>query len=337
MQFLQVNIDTTLSDLIRRVGSRNVDSILNLNSLKRVPKIGKLFESEIEKMANADSGIPEVTFQRKASLLNSFTDDSDIFETVALLDSDGWKCLSVIGTIPWMLRIPETVVLSDGVDILGNRESVKLDIYERAMHYLNNQQNIDPVIFNEYSSRKGSQILDSTRATNPIQWFKLPWGEISLHSSIDDTLMDFPVYPKGISDGVQANFETMPDLLYQYEPWQVYKDSGPRSVTYEFDMHRDMWTGDHRDGKCNELIRFCKANCYPEFKGAAVNVPRVTLYITGKPHISGVLTSVKDDWDEDSPIGLDGFFLHVKLSLTITEVSTTELNYSTMRQKGLIG
>lgn len=336
MQFLQINSTTTLSELTSRVGARNVDSILSLNSLSRVPNIGEVFQNMVDDIC-ADTEIPNVSYQRKSSILNTFTEDSDIFESIALMDNDGWKVLSALGTIPTMLRIPETIQLPDATDILGNGEAVKLDIYERAMKYLHSNQNIDPVIFNEYSSRRGSQILDTTASTNPLQWFKLPWGKISLHSSIDDTMLDFPVYPKGLSDGVQANYEQMPDLLYQYEPWQVYRSSGPRTVTYKFDMHRDMWTGDHRDGKCNELIRFCKANCYPEFKGAAVNVPRVTLYISGKPHISGILTAVNDEWDEDSPIGLDGFFLHVVLSLTITEVSNMKLNYSTMRQKGLIG
>lgn len=333
MQFLQIDNNTSLSELSSRVGSRNVDSVLSLNSLVRSPNIGKQMSAALESVQSE----PEVSYQRKSSILNTYTEDSDVFESIALLDSAGWKMLSTFGTLPGMLRIPETITLPDATDILGNGQPIGSDVYTAAMNYLSNNMDVDPSIFNEYSSRKGSQIQDTTGSTNPIQWFKLPWGQISLHSSVDDTMVDFPVYPKGVSDGTQANYETMPDMLYQYEPWQVYKDSGPRSITYEFDMHRDMWSGDHRDGKCNELIRFCKANCYPEFRGAAINVPRVTMYIAGKAHISGVLTAVNDEWDSDSPIGQDGYFLHVKLSLTITEISQTSISYSTMRQKGLIG
>ncbi|MCM1222697.1 MAG: hypothetical protein NC548_50395, partial [Lachnospiraceae bacterium] len=137
--------------------------------------------------------------------------------------------------------------------------------------------------------------------------------------------------------GVHANYDTMPDLLYQYEPWQIYKGSGPRTVTYDFDIHRDMWSGDHRDGKCNELIRFCQANCYPKFQGASVQTAAVSLYILGEKHITGIMTDVKVAWDEESPIGLDGFYLHLNLSLTITEVSDEALTYETIQQKGLIG
>ena len=127
----------------------------------------------------------------------------------------------------------------------------------------------------------------------------------------------------------------MPDLLYQYEPWQLYNSSGPRTNTYLFHFHRDMWTGDHRDGKANELIRYCEANCYPEFNGSAVNVPTVTLYIAGSPLIHGVMTQVDTTWD--GPIGLDGYYLNCELSITITEVSETALNYNVIKGKSLIG
>ena len=100
-------------------------------------------------------------------------------------------------------------------------------------------------------------------------------------------------------------------------------------------MHRDMWSGDHRDGKCNDLIRFCQANCYPDYNGAAVNTSIVSLYVAGQCLIRGILTEVKTTWS--GPIGLDGFYLAVSMSLTFTEVSDIPLNYSTVRRKGLIG
>ena len=100
-------------------------------------------------------------------------------------------------------------------------------------------------------------------------------------------------------------------------------------------MHRDMWTGDHRDGLANKLVRFCEANCFPNYKGSAVQTPTVTLYINGENLITGVLNSAKVDWS--GPIGLDGFYLELKLILDITEVSKEALNFNTVKAKGLIG
>lgn len=335
MQFLKIKESTSLSELSDAVGSRNVDGILNFNSLTRSPNIGRQFNDLTDSKMLENKN---VSFQTKSTILNSLTSDADVFETAALLSENGWKVLQSLGTMPGMLRIPEIITLPDSINIVGGTgEPISRNIYDKAMNYLNNKQNIDPVIFNEYSSEKNSQIVNTTSVSNPIQWFKLPWGQISLFSSLSSKSIDFPVYPNGFDDSVHANYDTMPDLLYQYEPWQIYKGSGPRTNTYEFKIHRDMWSGDHRDGKCNELIRFCQANCYPRFQGASVQTATVTLYIAGEKHITGILTDVKIVWDEESPIGLDGFYLYLTLSLTITEVSDEALTYETVQQKGLIG
>lgn len=335
MQFLKISDNMSLSELSDAVGSRNVDSVLNLNSLSRSPNIGKQFSKLVNDTMSNTNGVPP---QRKATILNTLTSEADVFETAALQSNSDWKVLDSLGTMPGMLRIPDSITLPDSVSMLGGTNNpIAKNIREIAVKSMNDTGYVDPSIFNEYSSRRSSQIMDTTTVSNPIQWFKLPWGEISLFSSLSGNSIDFPVYPKGFDDGVHANYDTMPDLIYQYEPWQIYKGSGPRTVTYEFDIHRDMWSGDHRDGKCNELIRFCQANCYPKFQGASVQTATVSLYIAGEKHITGIMTDVKVAWDEESPIGLDGFYLHLNLSLTITEVSDEALTYETIQQKGLIG
>lgn len=341
MQFFKITDNMTLSDLSNKVGSVNIDSILNLNSLGRTPDIGSAYKTLLNKILNENKD-ETVGYHKKQTILNTFVSDSDVFEKVSLFSDDEWKIMVSVGTIPGYLRIPDSITLPDSVDILGGRDNpVSRDIYIKAIGYLKSNTDIDPVIFNEYSTIRNAQILsksgsNSTYNSNPIQWFKLPWGQITLFSSLSNTSIDFPVYPKGFDDGVSANYDTMPEMLYQYEPWQIYKSSGPRTNTYDFDLHRDMWTGDHRDGKCNELIRFCEANCYPEYRGASVQTSTVSLYIAGKKHITGIMTGVKVSWDDDSPIGLDGFYLHLTLSITITEVADAPLNYETVQKKGLI-
>lgn len=336
MQFLRIKDTTTLSQLADIVGDRNVDSILAANNLKRTPNIGKAFKESCDK-ATRDS--KTIDWQRQMTLLNTVTGHSDVFEAVSLLSQSGWKLFSTLGTLPGMLKIPESIVLPDSVDILGDKQGIKTTVYTKAMNSLKNMPHyIDPSIFNEYSSKRNSQILTysgTTSTSDPFQWFQIPWGKVSLYSSLGGDSKDFPVYPEEVSDGRRANYTEMPDMLYQYEPWQVYQNSGPRSNTYTFKFHRDMWSGDHTDGKANELIRFCEANCYPEYNGSTVNTATVTLYIGGKSHISGVLTDISIRWS--GPLGLDDWYLVCEIELTITEVSERPLNYSTVRNMGLIG
>lgn len=334
MQLFKITESTTLSQLSDAVGERNVQSILAANNLKRSPNVGKQFKAVCENIVN---GSQTVDTKRKASLLNSITTDSDIFESTALQDEDGWKITSAIGTLPNMLKIPDSVKLPDSVNVLGNQQPVGNRIYKQVMTSLENTGTVDPGIFNEYVGVKNSQLSDLSRSpsTDVFQWFKIPWGKVSLYSSIESESKDFPVYPEELSDEYTAKYTQMPDMLYQYEPWQVYQGSGPRSNSYTFVFHRDMWTGDHRDGKANELIRFCEANCYPEYQGSAVNAPTVALYISGVCHISGVLTSTSVKWS--GPLGSDGWYLVCELSLSITEVSKVALDYATVKKKGIIG
>lgn len=333
MQFLTLDKETKLKDFSDEVGSRNADYILAANSLERTPSIGERFHEACESAKNSTD---DISWKRKSAILNTFTQDSDIFETAALLGDSDWKVLSSLSTFPGMLKIPDSIKLPDSVDILGNGQGVKSEIYSKAMKSLEENNYVDPSIFNEYSSIKNSKIAEgASYSSSTFTGFNLPWGQVTLASSISGDSIDFPVYPEEISDSKKANYTTMPDLLYQYEPWQLYSSSGPRTNTYLFHFHRDMWTGDHRDGKANELIRYCESNCYPEFNGSAVNVPLVTLYIAGTSLIRGVMTQVDTRWD--GPIGLDGFYLNCELSITITEVSETALNYSVIKNKPLIG
>ncbi len=339
MKYYQIDNKTTLSDLIHQVGSRNLDSILHINGLERTPDIGKQFTTKCgEALVNNPQ---EVAWQRKYTILNKFAGDSDLFEKAATSGSSDWKLLSLKDTFVNLLKVPDSVELPDTNQSWGNGEGVPSYIYSEAMSQLKAESTdhaISSSVFNRYSTIKPAQI-DNTNipggAENVFRWFRIPWGDVTLYSSIGGESVDFPVYPEEMQDATRANYTTMPDIIYQYEPWQIYTSSGPRQNTYVFDFHRDMWTGDHRDGLANRLIRFCQACCYAKYTGSAVNTPIVTLYLKGSDLITGIVTEVATEWD--GPIGLDGFYLHVKLSITIVEVSKEALNYDVVKQKPLIG
>ena len=339
MQFLKINNKTTLSDLSDRVGNRNLSSVLGLNSLTREYNIGAQYENKCNQIAASASA---VDWQRKSTILNSLSSDSDVFEYASLLGEASWKVLSNLGTFPGMLKIPETISIPDSVDILGDNTPVKKKIYKTVMYQIQSEPHtVDPSVFNEFSTIRYSSIVESPYSksanggNNVFEMFNIPWGDITLYSSLADEAVDIPVYPEEVNNSVRANYTQMPDLLYQYEPWQVYQSSGPRSNTYDFHLHRDMWTGDHRDGKCNELIRFFEAQCYAKYQGASVNTSIVTLYVKGKTLISGIVNDVSTTWT--GPIGLDGWYLECTLSITITEVAEEPLNFDSVRQKPIIG
>ena len=333
MQYLTISNDMTLSDLADVVGERNVDSVLNANNLERSVAVGREFlDREL-------ADIP-VDYQTKAHILNQFVGDSDLFEKAALGTERDWQSLDQYNCFSDAIRIPIEVQLPPSEGVLGNAEPVTDKIYNDCMNSLKKSQNINPSIFSEYNaSFTGASVgVSSTTLSDngePFEWFKLPWGEVCLYSDLSTDLLYFPVYPETLDDGVTANFEDMNEMLYQYEPWKVYKSSGPREITFNFDFHRDMWTGDHRDGNANALIRGCEANCYPQYDGSLVNASLVTMYIHGENFITGVMTNCKVNWD--GPIGLDGFYLHCKLSFTIVEVSPEALNFDTVKGKGLLG
>ena len=343
MQFLIINVpstdgstSTTLSDISDQVGSRNVDAVLALNNISRTKDIG-LELSKLYASLNL-SEVSEVDYSKKLAILNTYTEDSDVFEYAALQSEYDWKVLALTGSFRNTLKIPETFTIPSASNVIGNGDPISQEIYNKSVTMLQSDaynHSIDPILFNSYDCRNASQIGGySISNVNPIQWFKLPWGQISLYSSIGNESIDFPVYPEELKDSRQANYETMPDLIYQYEPFQVYKSSGPRTNTFTFKMHRDMWTGNHLDGNCNKLIRFCEANCFPEYNGASVQISTVSLYIAGYKYISGILTNVDKSWD--GPIGQDGFYLNCQLELTIIEVSESALNYTSVKNKGLI-
>ena len=335
MQFLQVNSTTSLSQLRDMVGNSNVESVLAVNSLRRTPNIGSQL---LSRNSNIIQTAPEVTTDYKVNALGRVTHDSDVFESLALMNNSGWKVYKETDALPDTLRIPEIITLPSSVNMIGNGDKVSNDIYEKTIQSITTAPYVvDPSIFSTYYSQGSPKIVDtySTGSSNVWEYARIPWGKMSIYSSLANESKDFPVYPEEMTNGSIANYTTMPEIIYQYEPWQLYTSSGPRTATYNFTFHRDMWTGDHRDGKANELIRFCMANCYPEYNGSAVNTSYASLYMNGELLIRGVITDVQVNWS--GPLGLDDFYLVCRLSLTIIEVSPYTLDYWTMMRKPLIG
>lgn len=366
MQYIRISRTTTLEQLTDMVGSRNVDVVLNYNSLDRVPNIGEAFYQKCQSVILKTNPVDP---QRRDVILKQLAKSAEVFEYAALLNEDGWKVLSELNTFPSMLFVPNKVELPNDANIVGNDGAIGVSIYSAVIAAnINPPHYINPSILNNYDSEKSTQIVGNgfsefynTSYVNntgmvgsrPNQveptptvfkpmlyrssWqVRIPYTDIALYSTLSNEYVYFPVYPEELSDAVKANYTTMPDVLYQYEPWQIYQSSGDRSNSYSFFWHRDIW-GDHtsESDETNKIIRFCEANCYPKYNGSAVNTSIVRLYFKGKILISGILTGVNVDWS--GPLGHDDWYLCCKLTLSITEISETPLNYDVVKAKGLIG
>lgn len=335
MQILQISSSTKIRELISMLGRSTTESVLNYNDIGWTANVGSAFD---KKCKDTILQTKPIDHQRKATILNGLVDDLDIFEKASLSSEDDWKIISKLGTFANYLKIPDGIKLPDSDRTMGNNVKVPSRIYEAVMQQLSSYPyQIDPAIFNEYSNVKPTELNYVTKqsSTSYFAGRMLPAGTITITSSISGETVDMPCYPEEISDSRKANYTTMPDILYQYEPWQLYESSGPRSNTYTFKMHRDMISGDHSDGVVNDIIRFLESNCFPEYSGSVVNTPICSMYIHGVQHIRGVITSVECNWS--GPILRDGWYGAVDVQVAFTEVSDTPLSYSVVRQKGVIG
>lgn len=337
MKYIAISQNETLSSLTDKVGSSIVDQIIADNGLTRAPNIGQQWVQKCDEAKNSPIAVEP---SKKVNILNQYVQNSDIYEKAALLNESNWKVLRDTNSFPNYLYISDQLEdqVVDSYEILGNKISVPPEIYNKINQEILENSLVDGSVFNTFSSIQNvSNVVSSSASSssNPLGWFKIPETEVLLYSSLSNDVMSIPAYPENLNDSRSASYTTMPDLLYQYEPWQLYQGSGPRSGSYEFHLHRDMWTGDHSDGKANELIRFCEAQCFPQYNGSAVNTSTVSLYIKGENFITGIMTDVKVEWT--GPIGKDGFYLEFTLTLDITEVSKEALNYDTILSKPLIG
>lgn len=341
MKYISISPYDTLSELTERYGINNINQILADNGLSRAPNVGSQWASKVASVIDSSDPISGV---RKVSILNQFVDNSDIYEMAAYSDEDAWKVLSSLNSFPGYLYVSDQIQnqIPSSYEVLGNAVSIDTSIRVEVEQALLSGD-IEPLsnsnIFSSVSNIRYAGIQeassDNVASSNPINWFKLPLDKISLYSSLTGDSINIPVYPEEYSDERVANYTTMPDILYQYEPWQMYQGSGPRTNTIEFHLHRDMWSGNHMDGRAAELIRFCQAQCYPVYNGSAVVAPTVTLYVNGSNLITGVMTNVGVNWA--GPLGNDHWYLEFTLTLTIIEVSPTALDHSTILSKGLIG
>ena len=139
----------------------------------------------------------------------------------------------------------------------------------------------------------------------------------------------FPGYPESYSDSHQASVSQQTPLG-RSEPFQIYQNSGPRTVSVSFRMDREMT----RTTEIGDIVGIVQSACYPVQTACypvqmnATIIPRCTLVIGNNCSITGIITSVNTNWSETI---IEDRYMVVTLDFSIQECTGTPKLAGTVR------
>lgn len=139
-----------------------------------------------------------------------------------------------------------------------------------------------------------------------------------------------PVTPESISDQMASNFQDT-NALGRSAPVWTYSNSGPRTVTIDIKMHRDLmntmnwaWSNavlNNGEDYIDNLIRAIQSISVPKYNlnNKAVEPPLIALRLSNEVFIKGIVNgSINVTYS--GPILENNKYAEVSLSLTVTEV-----------------
>ena len=131
-----------------------------------------------------------------------------------------------------------------------------------------------------------------------------------------DAIIYMPCYPEPFGESITSNY-TSENPLGRTEPMRVYTNSGPRSSTITWKLHREMYDN---YSTVDKIINTLLVASYPKMQTASPAV-RTTVHIGSTFQISGVVTTASADYDY--PV-IDNKFNQCTIKVTIEEVSKTD-------------
>lgn len=122
----------------------------------------------------------------------------------------------------------------------------------------------------------------------------------------------FPCMPQSFSDSRTASY-TSQNPLGRSEPFQIYENSGPRTVSVSFRMHKEML----HVTPIEDVVTAVQSATYPIAWNGTIP-PKVTLVIGNSCVITGIIAGgVETTWSET--IDKNWKYNSVDLSFTVTE------------------
>ena len=144
---------------------------------------------------------------------------------------------------------------------------------------------------------------------------------------INDNVINMPCYPTTISDSLSVDY-TSNAIPYRTEPYLNYSNSGPRTVSVSFNLHREMTESDGSD--IDTIINTIQAASYP--KTGNSNAISTSLKIGNHIYIRGVITGGINT-SYSGPI-IDGKYNVCDISFSITEVTGDMIYFNNKLKKG---
>ena len=147
-------------------------------------------------------------------------------------------------------------------------------------------------------------------------------------------LVALPLYPESINDNMPANFQST-TILSRSAPIWSYSDSGPRTVQFNFQLHRDMMSEINSDNSTlinaipnltnddytDILIKNLQAMALPAYaiSEKMVDPPIIAVRIGNDIFCKGVVNGgVSVTYN--APVLSNGKYSVVDISFTVTEV-----------------
>lgn len=153
-----------------------------------------------------------------------------------------------------------------------------------------------------------------------------------------DTFIVLPAYADQINDSTQVTFSSSTPLS-RSAPIYSYSNSGPRSVAFNFTLHRDMMTqinygvsnakfdNSLNDDYVDFMIKAVQAAALPKYsvKQKMVNPPIVAVRMGDDIFIKGVISgNVQVGYS--LPILRNGKYAQVSISFSINEIEPYDAN-----------
>lgn len=161
-----------------------------------------------------------------------------------------------------------------------------------------------------------------------------------------DTFVVLPTYPESISETLNSTFAET-SILARSAPIYSYSYSGPRTITFNLYLHRDMMTqinyGTSKikveigDDYVDTIIKQLQAVALPKYAANSkmVNPPMVAVRLGNDLFIKGVVNGgITTTYS--LPILSNGKYAQVQLSFTVSEVDPYDAE-TVVTQGGLRG
>ena len=145
-----------------------------------------------------------------------------------------------------------------------------------------------------------------------------------------------PVYPESLTDSLQSSFSSQ-NALSRTAPVYSYSYSGPRTVQFTFNLHRDLMDDMNYnrsnmkvaigDDYVDTLIKNLQSIALPNYnaKGKEVEPPMVAVRIGEELFIKGVVASgITVSYGK--PILSNNKYAQVSISFTVSEIDPIDAN-----------